>query len=95
MNLNEMLWSTATTAITATQLIENSQCQVLTHDYLYTISRRGSKIQFGPDLTPSTMEKKHLVLEMILQGTTWGKNIPPPPMSMYFFPQKWDGEKGS
>lgn len=36
MNSNEMLQSTATTAITVAQLLENSQLQVLTHEYLYT-----------------------------------------------------------
>ena len=36
MNSNEMLQSTDTTAITVIQLLENSQPQVLIHEYLYT-----------------------------------------------------------
>lgn len=52
MNSNELLWSTATTAVTATQLIENNQCQVLTHEYLYTSVIMEAKSNLDPNLLP-------------------------------------------
>lgn len=52
MNSNELLWSTATTAVTATQLIENSQCQVLTREYLYTSVIMEAKSNLDPNLLP-------------------------------------------
>lgn len=36
MNSNEMSQPTDKTAITVIQILENSQTQVLTHEYLYT-----------------------------------------------------------
>lgn len=36
MNSNEMLQSSDTTVITVIELLENSQPQVLPHEYLYT-----------------------------------------------------------
>lgn len=47
MNSNEMLQSTDTTAITVIQLLENSQPQVLTHEYLYTAVIMEAKYNLG------------------------------------------------
>lgn len=57
------------------------------------ISHHGSKIQFGPELTPSTVDKKHLVLEMTLQGTSWEKKIFfPLPSPCVSFPRNGTGK---
>lgn len=66
MNSNEMLQSTDTTAITVIQLLENSQPQVLTHEYLYTPVIMEAKYNLDLILFPIKWIKKHPVLETIL-----------------------------
>lgn len=50
MNSNEMPQSTDKTAITVIQILENSQPQVLTHEYLYTSVIKEAK--YNLDLIP-------------------------------------------
>lgn len=57
MNSNELLWSTATTTVMATQLIDNSQCQVLTHEYLCTSVIMEAKSNLDLNLLPIQWKK--------------------------------------
>lgn len=52
MNSNEMSQPTDKTAITVIQILENSQTQVLTHEYLYTSVIKEAKYNLDLILFP-------------------------------------------
>lgn len=66
MNSNETSQSTDKTAITVTQILENSQPQVLTHEYLYTSVIKEAKYNLGLILFPIKWIKNHPILETLL-----------------------------
>lgn len=95
MNSNEMLQSTATTAITVAQLLENSQLQVLTHEYLYTSVIMQAEYNLDLILLPvqwikSTWYKKRSFKRHL--GKKKKNSSPSPCVST---PKKWDGGEGS
>lgn len=89
MNSNEMLQSTATTAITVAQLLENSQLQVLTHEYLYTSVIMQAEYNLDLILLPVQWIKSTWYKKRSFKRHLGKKKILP------HSPKKWDGGEGS
>lgn len=66
MNSNETSQSTDKAVITVTQILENSQPQVLTHEYLYTSVIKEAKYNLGLILFAIKIIKTHPILETFL-----------------------------
>lgn len=96
MNSNEMLQSTATTAITVAQLLENSQLQVLTHEYLYTSVIMEAEYNLDLILLPIQWIKSTWYKTWSFKRHLGKKNeINSSPSACVSIQKKWDGGEGS